>query len=137
MKSDQPKSSQQRCDQIVTIYKALHKHQNKKIVEDDFQSDDFPLNLPYQDGSCYFAGSLDRSIAKEFNQSYKGGVLEVVIDWIAYKQYFESLEYCYEVKDGRERIEIVIPQKLFPVLNQFSRILKIQWIYGRHRLREH
>lgn len=36
------------------------------------------------------------------------------------------LEYRYDEKDGRGRIEVVIPQSLFPILNQFPRILKLR-----------
>ncbi|MEY3404325.1 MAG: hypothetical protein RLZZ86_3947 [Cyanobacteriota bacterium] len=69
-------------------------------------------------------GSNDRSIAEEFNESYQEGILEVYIDQASYEQYFKSLEYRYDEKDGCERIEVVVPQSLFPILNQFPRVLK-------------
>ncbi|MBD2501489.1 hypothetical protein [Anabaena azotica] len=37
---------------------------------------------------------------------------------------FKPLEYRYDEKDGCDRIEVVIPQSLFPILNQFPRVLK-------------
>lgn len=110
--------------QSVTIYKAPQKGKGQRLLNEGFQPVDFPYNPPYVDGSCYFAGSNDRSIAEEFNQSYKEVILEVVIDWETYKQYFKPLEYRYDEKDGVERIEVVVPQSLFPILNQFPRVLK-------------
>ena len=110
--------------QTFTIYKAPQKGKGQKLLELGFQPVDFPLNLPYQDGNCYFAGPEDRSIAEEFNQSYQGGVLEVTIDSVTYEEYFKPLEYCYDIQGDRERIEVVIPQKLFSVLNRFPRVLK-------------
>jgi hypothetical protein len=110
--------------QTVTIYKAPQKGKGKKLLEEGFQPVDFPYNPPYLDGSCYFAGPNDRSIAEEFNQSYKEGILEVSIDRKSYDRDFKSLEYRYDEKDGGERMEVVVPQILFPVLNQFPRVLK-------------
>ncbi|MFN5515603.1 MAG: hypothetical protein ACK5CA_12915 [Cyanobacteriota bacterium] len=110
--------------QLVTIYKAPQKGKGKKLLEEGFQSADFPYNPPYFDGNCYFAGPNDRSIAEEFNQSYKEGILEVTIDLESYEKDFKSLEYRYDEKDNYERIEVVIPQRLFPILNQFPRVLK-------------
>ncbi|MFM5971941.1 MAG: hypothetical protein ACKPE1_09175 [Dolichospermum sp.] len=108
----------------VTIYKAPQKGKGQKLLQEGFQVVDFPYNPPYLDGSCYFAGSNDRSIAEEFNESYQEGILEVYIDQASYEQYFKSLEYRYDEKDGCERIEVVVPQSLFPILNQFPRVLK-------------
>lgn len=110
--------------QVVTIYKAIQKGKSQKLLKEGFQPIDFPDNPPYFDGNCYFAGPNDRSIAEEFNQSYKEGILEVSIDQATYDQYFKPLEYRYDEKDGCERIEVVIPQKLFPILNRFPRVLK-------------
>ncbi len=110
--------------QFVTIYKAPQKGKGQKFLNEGFQLTNFPFSPPYTDGNCYFAGSNDRSIAEEFNQSYKEGILEVVIDQVAYDCYFKQLEYRYDEKDGLERIEVVIPQSLFPILNQFPRVLK-------------
>ncbi|GAP94708.1 hypothetical protein NIES2104_12200 [Leptolyngbya sp. NIES-2104] len=93
-------------------------------MSEGFQSSDFPFNPPYTDGNCYFAGSNDRSIAEEFNASYQEGILEVVIDQENYGRYFKQFEYRYDEKDGIERIEVVIPQSLFRILNQFPRVLK-------------
>jgi len=108
----------------ITIYKAPQRGKGQKLLEDGFQAPDFPYNPPHFDGNCYFAGTNDRSIAEEFNQSYKEGILEVVIDQHSYEQYFKALEYRYDEKDGYERIEVIIPQSLFPILNQFLRVLK-------------
>jgi hypothetical protein len=121
MQSEQPQSTQ-----IVTIYKAPQKGKGQKFLKEGFQPIDFPYNPPYTDGSCYFAGSTDRSIAEEFNQSYKEGVLEIAIDQASYDKYFKQLEYRYDEKDNCERIEVVVPQNLFPILNQFPRVLKLQ-----------
>lgn len=74
MQSEQPQSTQ-----TVTIYKAPQKGKGQKFLKEGFQPVDFPYNPPYVDG-CYFAGPNDRSIAEEFNQSYKEGVLKVSID---------------------------------------------------------
>jgi hypothetical protein len=119
MQSEQPQFAQS-----VTIYKAPQKRKGQKLLKEGFQPVDFPYNPPYIDGSCYFAGPNDRSIAEEFNQSYKEGVLEVLIDQASYDKYFKPLEYRYDEKDNCERIEVVVPQTLFPILNQFPRVLK-------------
>lgn len=112
--------------QSVTIYKAPQKGKGQKLLKEGFQPADFPYDPPYTDGSCYFAGPDDRSIAKEFNNSYQEGVLEVLIAPMIYDRYFRPLEYRYDEKDGRERIEVIVPQRLFSVLNQFPRVLKPQ-----------
>jgi len=117
-------SDQRLPSQPITIYKAPQKDKGQKLIEEGFQPDGFPYNPPYFDGKCYFAGPNDRSIAEEFNQSYKEGILEVTIDRETYEQYFKPLEYCYDEKDNQRRIEVVIPQDLFPILNQFPRVLK-------------
>jgi hypothetical protein len=108
----------------ITIYKAPQKGKGQKLLKEGFRPVDFPSNPPYVDGNCYFAGPNDRSIAEEFNQSYKEGVLEVSIDQAVYDQYFKPLEYRYDEKGNCDRIEVVVPQTLFPILNQFPRILK-------------
>lgn len=120
-------SSQLQPSQSIIIYKAPQSGKGQKLLEEGFQSADFPYNPPYMNGNCYFAGSQDRSIAEEFNESYKSGILEVTIDALAYDQYFKPLEYRYDEKDGCDRIEVIIPQNLFPILNQFPRILKPRW----------
>lgn len=112
--------------QTITLYKALRKGKSARFLEYGFQPSDFPYNPPYFDGSCYFAGPNDRSIAEEFNQNYQGGILEVAMDRATYERYFKSLEYCYDVKDDYERIEVVVPQKLLPMLNRFPRVLKLR-----------
>jgi hypothetical protein len=89
---------------VASTYKAPQQGKGQKLVEDGFQPDDFPYNPPYFDGNCYFAGPNDRSIAEEFNQSYKEGILEVSIDQVSYEQDFKALEYRYDEKDGYERI---------------------------------
>ncbi|MDX2230267.1 MAG: hypothetical protein NW220_11560 [Leptolyngbyaceae cyanobacterium bins.349] len=108
----------------ITIYKAPQKGKGQRLLEAGFQDIDFPLDPPYLDGNCYFAGPDDRSIAEEFNQSYQEGILEISIDLAIYEQYFKPLEYRYDEKDGRERIELIIPRSLFPMLNQYLRTLK-------------
>jgi hypothetical protein len=119
MQSAQPASSQP-----VTIYKAPQTGKGQKLLEEGFQAADFPYYPPYFDGNCYFAGPNDRSIAEEFHQSYQEGVLEVAIDQASYEKDFKPLEYRYDEIDDRERIEVVVPQSLFPTLNQCPRILK-------------
>ncbi|MEG4868830.1 MULTISPECIES: hypothetical protein [unclassified Microcoleus] len=116
--------SQSQSPQIITIYKAPQKRKGQKLLKEGFQPVDFPYNPPYVDGNCYFAGPNDRSIAEEYNQCYKEGILEVSIDKSSYEQYFKSLEYRYDEKDGYERIEVIVPQRLFAILNQFPRVLK-------------
>jgi hypothetical protein len=112
--------------QSVTIYKAPQKGKGQKLLEKGFQPVDFPDNPPYFDGNCYFAGANDRSIAEEFNQNYNEGILEVAIDQAIYNQYFKPLEYRYDEKNDRERVEVVVPQSLFSLINQFPRVLKPQ-----------
>ncbi|MGB3293087.1 MAG: hypothetical protein WBB01_08880 [Phormidesmis sp.] len=110
----------------ITLYKAIQKGKRTRFLEYGFQPADFPYNPPYFDGCFYFAGPDDRSIAEEFNQNYQGGILEVTMDQVTYERYFKSLEYCYDVGDDCERIEVVVPQELLPMLNQFPRVLKPQ-----------
>jgi hypothetical protein len=117
-------SGQSSSIQIIRIYKAPQKGKGQKLLKEGFQPVDFPYYPPYFDGNCYFAGSDDRSIAEEFNQSYKEGILEVLIDQVSYERDFKALEYRYDEKDTDERIEIVVPQSLFPILNRFPRVLK-------------
>jgi len=117
-------SINQSINQSVTLYKAPQKGKGQKLLEEGFQPIDFPYNPPYLDGNCYFAGPNDRSIAEEFNQSYNEGILEVLIDHVTYDRDFKSLEYRYDEKDDYERIEVVVPQSLFPTLNQCPRVLK-------------
>jgi hypothetical protein len=117
-------SGQSKSTQTITIYEAPQKVKGQKLLEEGFQPIDFPYDSPYLDGSCYFAGRNDRSIAEEFNQSYKDGILEVTIDCKIYDQYFKPLENRYDGKDNHERIKVVIPQNLFPILNRFLRVLK-------------
>lgn len=112
--------------QIVKIYKAPQKGKGQRLLIEGFQPIDFPLNLPYIDGSAYFAGPNDRSIAEEYSRSYGEGILEVVIDAVNYTEYFKLLEFRYDEQNGIVRIEVVVPQSLFPVLNQFPRRLKLR-----------
>lgn len=119
-------SEQLQSTQTVTLYKAPQKGKGQKLLKEGFQPDDFPYHPPYTDGNCYFAGSNDRSIAEEFNRIYNEGVLEILIDQASYSKYFKSLEYRYDEKDSCERIEVAVPRNLFPILNQFPRILKPQ-----------
>jgi len=108
----------------VTIYKAPQKGKGQKLLKEGFQSINFPYAPPYLDGNCYFAGPNDRSIAEEFNESYNEGIIEVSIAEATYNQDFKPLEHRYDEKDNRERIEVVVPQRLFPVLNLCPRVLK-------------
>ncbi|HAG83469.1 MAG TPA: hypothetical protein DCL61_20555 [Cyanobacteria bacterium UBA12227] len=117
-------STEPQATQIVTIYKAPQKGKGQTLLKEGFQPVDFPFRPPYLDGNCYFAGPNDRSIAEEFNQSYKEGILEVSIELATYNQYFKMVECRYDERDGRDRIELVVPQSLFPILNQFPRVLK-------------
>jgi len=117
-------SDQSLQPQAVTIYKVPQKGKGQKLLKEGFQPADFPHNPPYLDGNSYFAGPSDRSIAEEYNQSYQEGILEVSIKQATYNQDFKSLEYRYDEKDGNERFEVVVPQRLFPILNQCPRVLK-------------
>jgi len=105
----------------IRIYKAPQPNKAEKLLRDGFQIEDFPYNPPYQDGKCYFAGATSRSLAEQYNQSYKQGILEVTIDKQTYNQLFKPLERTYQ---GGSYIELSIPHDLFPVLNQFPRVLK-------------
>jgi hypothetical protein len=69
-------SGQAQFPQTVTIYKAPQKDQGQKLLEEGFQPTDFSYNSPYLDGTCYFAGPNDRSIAEEFNQNFKQAFLK-------------------------------------------------------------
>ncbi len=117
-------SGQYKVVPTITIYKAPQKGKGQKLLTKGFHPIDFPCNPPYLDGNCYFAGPNDRSIAEEFNESYREGVLEVSIDSATYEQIFKTLEYRYDEKGERERIEVIVPQSLFPILNRFPRVLK-------------
>jgi hypothetical protein len=46
------------------------------------------------------------------------------LDRESYEKDFKPLECRYDEKDDSERIEVVVPQSLFPTLNQFPRVLK-------------
>jgi hypothetical protein len=105
----------------ITIYKAPQKGKGQTLLKDGFQAADFPYSPPNADGKCYFAAPNSRSLAEEYNKYYKNGVLEVTIDCKTYDEYFKPLEKAYQ---GGSQIELPIPQSLFPVLNQFPRILK-------------
>lgn len=109
--------------QTVTIYKAPQKGKGQKLLEEGFQPDDFLYSPPNADGKCYFAAPNSRSLAQEYNKYYKDGILEVTIDQETYDKYFKSLERPYQSGD---LIDLPIPQSLFPVLNQFPRVLKPQ-----------
>jgi hypothetical protein len=107
--------------QTITIYKATQKGKGQSLVEKGFHSDDFPYRPPYSDGKCYFAAPGSRSLAEEYHRYYKDGILEVIIDSAIYDQYFKPLERPYQ---GGDQIELPIPHNLFPILNQYPRILK-------------
>lgn len=106
---------------MVTIYKATQKGKGQYFVEQGFQPTDFPYSPPYADGKCYFAAPNSRSLAEEYHQYYKDGILEVTMDLETYHQYFQPLEQPYQ---GGEQLELPIPHHLFPILNQYPRVLK-------------
>ncbi|MEG4148446.1 hypothetical protein QUA24_21250 [Microcoleus sp. Pol12B5] len=70
-------SGQAQFPQTVTIYKAPHKYQGQKLLEEGFQPTDFSYNSTYLDGNCYFAYPNDRSIAEEFNHNFKNAFLKL------------------------------------------------------------
>jgi hypothetical protein len=107
--------------QFITIYKATQKGKGQIIAELGFNPDDFPCHPPIADGKCYFAAPNSRSLAEEYNRYYKDGILEVTIDAEIYEQYFKPLEKLYQ---GGEQFELPIPHNLFPILNQYPRVLK-------------
>ena len=72
----------------------------------------------------YQIGKPVERVIEEYNQSYKDGILEVIIDQATYDSAFKALERRYDVKDGRVRTELPVPQRLFPTLNKFPRVLK-------------
>jgi len=108
----------------ITIYKAPQPGKGDRLLKIGFTDLDFPENPPYADGCCYFAGPNDRSIAEEFHQSYQEGILEVTLDEQSYQQTLRPLECRYDEVQGDDRIEVVVPRRLFPWLNQFPRQLK-------------
>jgi hypothetical protein len=108
----------------VTIYKAPQKGKAQKLLKDGFQAVDFPYAPGDADGKAYFAGPNDRSVAEEYSLNYKDGILEVTIDQATYDSTFKPLEQKHDIKNGRARMELPIPQRLFPTLNKFSRVLK-------------
>lgn len=109
--------------QTVTIYKAPQPGLAQKLLQDGFHAADFPNNPPYENGKCYFAAPDSRSLAEEYNNHYQQGILEVIIDKQSYEITFKPLERFYQ---GGPSIELAIPHNLFPILNQFPRILKQQ-----------
>lgn len=112
-----------KTEETVTIYKAPQPGKAEKLLNEGFYPLDFPENPPYADGKCYFAAPDSRRLAEEYNTHYQQGILEVIIDRQTYQQYFEPLEKPYQ---GGTRNELAIPHHLFPILNQFPRILKEQ-----------
>ncbi|NJM77711.1 MAG: hypothetical protein HC852_20435 [Acaryochloridaceae cyanobacterium RU_4_10] len=107
--------------QTITIYKATQKGKGQKLVEQGFDPIDFPYQPPTADGKCYFAAPNSRRLAEEYHRYYKDGILEVTIDLDIYDQFFKPLERLYQ---GGEQIELSIPHDLFPILNQYPRVLK-------------
>jgi len=107
--------------QTVTIYKAPQPGKAEKFLKNGFQPADFPYTPPYADGKCYFAAPGSRSLAEEYHRYYKDGILEVIIDSAIYDQYFKPIERPYQ---GGDQIELPIPHDLFPILNQYPRVLK-------------
>jgi len=107
----------------VTIYKAPQPGKAEKLLTDGFQAADFPNNPPYADGKCYFAAPFSRSLAEEYHNHYKQGILEVTLDKQTYNQTFKPLEKPYQ---GGQTMELAVPHSLFPILNQFPRVLKQQ-----------
>jgi hypothetical protein len=107
--------------ETITIYKAPQPGKAGKFLKDGFQAADFPHNPPYADGKCYFAGPLSRSLAEEYNNHYKQGILEVTIDKPTYDIHFKPLERLYQ---GGPSIELAVPHSLLHILNMFPRILR-------------
>ncbi|NJL56207.1 hypothetical protein HC928_14295 [bacterium] len=107
--------------QAITIYKATQKGKGQSLLERGFHPEDFPHYPPMADGKCYFAAPNSRNLAEEYHQYYKDGILEVTIDLEIYTQYFKPLEKPYQ---GGEQVELAIPYDLFPLLNQYPRVLK-------------
>ncbi|MBD2420929.1 hypothetical protein H6G54_25165 [Anabaena cylindrica FACHB-243] len=105
----------------ITIYKATQKGKGQNLVERGFHPDDFPYHPPTADGKCYFAAPNSRSLAEEYHRYYKDGILEVTIDSEIYEQYFKPLEKPYQ---GTKQLELPVPHDLFPILNQYPRVLK-------------
>lgn len=105
----------------ITIYKATQKGKGQNIVERGFHPADFPYHPPHADGKCYFAAPNSRSLAEEYHRYYKDGILEVTIDPEIYEQYFKPLEKPYQ---GGDQFELPVPHDLFPILNQYPRVLK-------------
>lgn len=90
-------------------------------MEQGFQPADFLYRPPTADGKCYFAAPNSRGLAEEYHRYYKDGILEVTIDSAIYERSFKWLERHYQ---GGEQIELPIPHDLFPILNQYPRVLK-------------
>jgi hypothetical protein len=105
----------------VTIYKATQNGKGLRFEEQGFQPTDFPYHPPTADGKCYFAAPNSRSLAEEYHRYYKDGILEVTMDSETYERYFNPLERPYQ---GSEQVELPIPPSLFPILNQYPRVLK-------------
>ncbi|MEX0269922.1 hypothetical protein AB3R30_12320 [Leptolyngbyaceae cyanobacterium UHCC 1019] len=107
--------------ETVTIFKATQKGKGQQLVEQGFQSADFPYRPSTADGKCYFAAPNSRGLAEEYHRYYKDGILEVTIELAIYERYFKPLERPYQ---GGEQVELPIPHDLFPILNQYPRVLK-------------
>ena len=107
--------------QTIIIYKATQKGKGQRLVEQGFQSADFPYHPPTADGKYYFAAPNSRILAEEYHRYYKDGILEVTIDSATYNRYFKSLERPYQ---GSKQVELPIPHDLFSILNQYPRVLK-------------
>ena len=65
--------------------------------------------------------------SEEFNQSYKEGIIEVSIERGTYDQYFKAIEYRYDEKNDRDRMEVVVPQELWLFVTWYGSI-------GGHKL---
>lgn len=107
--------------QTITIYKATQKGKGQRLVKEGFHSADFPYHPPNADGKCYFAAPNSRNLAEEYHRYYKDGILEVTMDLETYNRYFKPLERPYQ---GGEQVELPISHNLFPLLNQYPRVLK-------------
>ncbi len=107
--------------ETITIYKATQKGKGQHFVEQGFQPADFPYSPPYADGKCYFAAPNSRGLAEEYHRYYKDAILEVKMDLETYNRYFLPLERPYQ---GGEYRELPISHDLFPLLNQYPRVLK-------------
>ncbi|TCO55829.1 SpvB/TcaC N-terminal domain-containing protein [Actinocrispum wychmicini] len=105
-------------DEMVSIYKAPQSGMGAKFMSRGFTQDDFPYEPGSKDknGMAYFAGPNDRSIAEEYAQSYKEGVIEIRIPRHDYDLIWKRFEKPYQ---GGPRMELEIPREAVTALNAY------------------